>query len=73
MNCWRCGAFIEISGARRVSRTEECPTCRGDLHCCKNCRFHDPQYHNECREAQAERVTDRERANFCDYFLPMRT
>ena len=25
---------------------------------------------NECRENQAERVLDKERSNFCDYFKP---
>jgi hypothetical protein len=37
---------------------------------CKNCLHYDPQYHNECRETQAEWVNDKERANFCDYFSP---
>jgi hypothetical protein len=26
--------------------------------------------HNRCREPQAEWVSDREKANFCDYFIP---
>jgi hypothetical protein len=71
MQCWKCGAEIpDISGARKVLRTDSCPQCDIDLHSCKNCRHYDPQYHNECRETQAEWVTDKERANFCDYFTP---
>jgi hypothetical protein len=31
---------------------------------------HDPSAYNECRESNAERVSDRERANRCDYFSP---
>jgi hypothetical protein len=31
---------------------------------------YDTSAHNRCREPQAEWVTDRERANFCDYFKP---
>jgi hypothetical protein len=31
---------------------------------------YDPHAHNKCREPQAEWVTDRERANFCDFFIP---
>jgi hypothetical protein len=32
------------------------------------CRFYDRHAHNQCREPNAEWVTDRERRNFCDYF-----
>lgn len=52
----------------RVGLREECPSCRSDVHVCKNCQFYDPKAYNECREPQAERVSDRERANRCDYF-----
>ncbi len=70
MDCWKCGRTLDFSGARKVSRNESCDHCDSDLHVCKNCRFHDPTYHNECRETQAEWVSDKERANFCDYFEP---
>ena len=42
------------------------------MHCCRNCRFYDPAYHNQCREPQAERQVDKERGNFCEYFDPRR-
>ena len=71
MVCWKCGTEIaEISGARKVFRTDTCSKCDSDLHACKNCQFYDRQYHNECRETQAEWVSDKERTNFCDYFAP---
>ena len=35
---------------------------------CKNCEFYDTSAYNECKESQAERVVDKEKANFCDYF-----
>ena len=71
MQCWKCGTEIEeISGARKVLRTDSCPKCHSDLHACNNCRHYDPKYHNECRETEAEWVNDKERANFCDYFTP---
>ncbi len=38
------------------------------MHCCRNCRFYDPAYNNQCREPQAERQVDKERGNFCEYF-----
>ena len=42
--------------------------CDGDLHYCRNCRFFDPGKHNQCAETQAEWVSEKERANFRDYF-----
>lgn len=63
--CFSCQR--EIRTVERVGRTESCE-CGADLHCCRNCRFYDPSAYNECRETQAERVLDKERANFCDYF-----
>jgi hypothetical protein len=31
---------------------------------------YDPAAHNKCREPQAEWVSEREKANFCDLFAP---
>jgi hypothetical protein len=39
-----------------------------DLRCCRQCRFYDTTLANQCREPQAERVSDKTAANFCDYF-----
>ena len=70
MHCWKCGTTIDIDPRSRISRNDSCGHCHCDLHACKNCKFHDPTVHNQCRETQAEWVSDRERANFCDYFAP---
>lgn len=53
----------------KIKRTEICPGCRSDLHCCRNCAFYDKTVHNQCRETQAEWVVNKDRANFCDYFV----
>jgi hypothetical protein len=53
-----------------VGRRDECPFCRADVHVCKNCMHFDPKAYNECNEPQADRVLEKERANFCDYFTP---
>lgn len=68
MTCYSCHNEIKLEG--RISRTEECPSCGADIHCCLNCINYDTTAHNRCRESQAEWVSDRERANFCDYFNP---
>ncbi len=64
--CYECGSGIEIDA--RVQRRDECTSCGADLHICKNCRFWDPAYHNECRETGAFYIRDREKANFCTLF-----
>lgn len=40
------------------------------MHVCRNCAHHDTSAYNECREPQADRVLEKERSNFCDYFTP---
>ncbi len=65
-NCHSCGQAIEAR--ERIRRADECLQCGRDLHCCRNCRHFDPALHNQCREVVAEWVSDKERANFCDYF-----
>jgi hypothetical protein len=68
MNCFHCGRQLELSG--RVTFREVCPGCDRSLHVCLNCDFYDPTFNNQCREPQAERVVDKDRANFCEYFSP---
>jgi len=66
--CFKCQKEQPILGT--VGRRDECPFCKADLHVCKNCQHFDPQAYNECREPQADRVVEKERSNFCDYFSP---
>ncbi|UCF57311.1 MAG: hypothetical protein JSW15_02225 [Deltaproteobacteria bacterium] len=68
MNCVFCGNVAPIEG--KVSRQHTCPHCNRDLRCCKQCSFYDPDAYNECREVSAERIVEKERANFCDYYVP---
>lgn len=70
MRCRSCDAEIGLASGDRVGYRDACHGCGGDLHTCLQCAFHDPGAHNECREPNAERVSDRERANRCDYFSP---
>lgn len=69
MNCVFCGEGISIKG--KVGRSDVCFHCGMDLRCCKQCKFFDSHVYNECREVSAERVLDKEKANFCEYFLPV--
>ena len=70
MKCFSCDDAIGLAAGERVGFRDTCDKCNADLHVCRNCDFHDPSAYNECRESSSERVSDRERANRCDYFSP---
>jgi len=67
MVCAFCGRLADPG---RIYFRDECQGCGRDLHICRNCEFHDPGVHQECRETSAEYVADKERANLCEYFRP---
>jgi hypothetical protein len=71
MKCFHCGRLIEVK--ERIGFRNRCAGCDRPVHVCLNCDFYAPGYNNECRESQAERVVDKERANFCEYFAPLQT
>jgi hypothetical protein len=65
--CFNCNAELDLSG-ENVSRKETCPHCYADLHSCKMCSFYDSSAYNECKEPMADRIVEKEKSNFCDYF-----
>ncbi len=65
-HCQSCGAAIATEGS--IGRRDVCGSCDAELHACVQCRFYDPAASNQCREPQAERVQDKERGNFCEFF-----
>ena len=65
MKCHKCGAVVELE---KVGRRDECERCGSDLHVCLNCTFYDLGKSNQCHEPQVERVTEKHRSNYCDYF-----
>ena len=67
-SCFQCGQSVRLLSGQKVLKSDTCTKCSADLHCCRNCRFFDPGRNNQCSEPQAELVTDKVRANFCDYF-----
>ncbi|HEY2387944.1 MAG TPA: hypothetical protein VGK30_13350 [Candidatus Binatia bacterium] len=64
--CHACGH--PIAARERPGRRDRCERCGAELRCCRQCRFYDPRAYNACAEPQAERVLDKERANFCEHF-----
>lgn len=67
MNCAVCGKPLPNPP---WFRADDCPHCRASLHACVQCANHSPGRHNDCVEPQADRVVEKDRANFCDWFKP---
>ena len=67
-NCFSCGKDFNFDSGYKIGRKEECPHCGADAHVCLNCSYYDKAAYNECKEPSAERVLDKDRSNFCDYF-----
>jgi len=64
--CWYCGS--PITDKEPIGRSLRCGSCGKDLRACKNCRFFLSGSRGDCSETNAEPVSDKERANFCDWF-----
>ena len=70
MHCAGCNRELPLAAGERVGFRDTCEGCGADLHSCIHCENYDPGAHNDCREPSAEWVSDRERANRCDWFRP---
>lgn len=66
--CFSCQKELKFSDLK-IGFREECPNCRADVHTCKNCQFWDPKVYNECKETAADVVREKDRANYCEFFL----
>lgn len=66
--CYNCQKVVVFS-EETISRREECPHCEAAMRCCKMCEFYDERSYNECREPSADRITEKEKANFCGFFV----
>lgn len=66
-HCWHCGGGLV---ALDFGRESYCPGCGKPTYCCRNCRHYAPGRANECMEPQVERVIEKTRSNFCDWFEP---
>ena len=67
-SCHACGSEIELID--KIKRADSCEHCGEDLHACKNCKFFDAMAHNQCRESVTVWEPDKEKGNFCTYFIP---
>ena len=68
VTCYSCGVENEFPGP--LGRRDHCSSCGKDLRCCLQCRLYDADSTPECREPSAEIQRDKDRGNFCEYFMP---
>ncbi len=66
--CFNCEKELEFSPGAKILRSEECPHCYASIRSCKMCKFYDQKSYNECKEPMAERIVEKEKANYCDYY-----
>lgn len=72
VHCYRCGASLSALSLP-LSRQDECPECQNYLHVCRMCVNFAPSRPRQCLEDDAEEVLDKERLNFCDWFVASET
>ena len=65
--CYFCGKRLDDRLV--VYRNSECPYCGKDLKICYNCKFYREGAHWDCLETIKEPVREKDRANFCEYFV----
>ncbi len=71
LRCWACGEALP-GNLFPLRRLQQCPTCRADLHACRQCVHWDRGLINQCRHERADPPADRTLANYCSYFRPSR-
>ena len=69
--CFRCGASL-VSLTLPFLRRDACPQCAIDVHVCRMCLHFDTSVPKQCHEDDAEEVFEKEKSNFCEWFLPSR-
>ena len=70
LECWNCGQNLDEL-PRPITRHNSCPECFHELHCCRMCREYAPNDTIQCRDERADPPTNKENANFCDFFRPL--
>ena len=69
LHCYRCGQTLEAL-TLPISRRDECPQCRVEMHVCRMCVYYAPRLPDACAEDDALEVKEKSRPNFCDYYKP---
>ena len=62
--CSNCGAVL----APGFDPNGQCPRCKFELHCCKQCRFFDTGARFECMKPIPERISPKDAKNNCTFY-----
>ena len=62
--CSNCGAVLTAG----FDADLQCPRCKFELHCCKQCRFFDSGARFECMQAVPERISPKDTKNNCTFY-----
>jgi hypothetical protein len=65
--CWQCGTDLK---AEDFGRETNCLVCGKPTRVCRNCCWYAPGRGDDCAEPAADRVMEKERANYCEFFQP---
>jgi len=65
--CYYCG--VAVPSDRTIGFNETCPVCGKDMHVCASCDFFKLGAHWDCRETIDASVEDKEKRNYCDFFV----
>ncbi len=66
-HCWNCQrGLTRLDYGRELN----CLDCQKPTRCCRNCRQYAPGRPNDCLEPRVERIVEKTRANFCEWFEP---
>ena len=69
ITCFSCHKTVALEAGQKILKNEECSFCYAAMHSCRMCRHYDHSAYNQCREPSAERIVEKEKANYCDYFV----
>lgn len=64
--CFNCGVTL----AADIDFRGQCPKCRADLHCCKQCVNFDSSTRFQCVKPIPVRIPLKDQANTCELFSP---
>lgn len=64
--CFDCKKGLSIED--KIGFRQDCGECGHDLHSCVQCQHYDPKVYNECKETMADRILEKKKANYCEFF-----
>jgi len=67
LRCALCGTIVPPPV--EITFESQCPKCKADLRCCKNCRHFDTAARLECTQNISERISKKDLRNRCEFFV----